>query len=48
MKLDYFGEKKKKSVCLNALICKAKHPNQINYELPFISIILHPTIEVHW
>ena len=34
-------------VCLNALICKMKHPNQISYELPFISIILHPRIEVH-
>jgi len=41
------GQFRKIFVHLNALICKMKHPNQISYELPFISIILHPRIEVH-
>lgn len=49
MSLGNLKKKKKKIfVCLDALICKTKHPNQINYELAFISVILHPRIEVHW
>lgn len=44
---DDLGQFRKIFMYLRALICKMKRPNQISYELLFISIILHPRIEVH-